>query len=216
MNDTFFVQVGLGDCPDFAYIVSPNAYKDFSPIPLLKDVEYHCLLIEAQASAFVKSFKFVLDNEYLIRYLDRIHFGCFAVSPVNSIYDFTFEQPHQIDFGARLVSGERGSWEHSYKVAGVTLDEVFDGILDNGDCIDGLVMDIKGVEVDVLESLSYYPRVVIVEPYIPDNREPILKWATDNNYELIDEIMSVRGDRFPVGPTLLPGLTPNLLLVRRL
>ena len=212
MNNPFFVQVGLGNFPEYAYIVQPNYLEQFCSIPLLGNVEYHCLLIDAQALAFSDSFNHVINADDLKPYLDRIHFGCFAVAPVNALYDLSFRKTDRMAAEARLVTGKHKHFEHSYKVAGVPIDMVFDEILDNAGFIDGLVMDIKGVEVDVLKSLTYHPRVVVVQPYSLSNKKHVLRWAIDNNYDLIGEMRGPHSDNYPGSLDLIPD---NLLLLKQ-
>ena len=205
MDNPYFVQVGLANFPEYVYAFAPDAPKKFAPIPLLEDVEYHCLLIEAQAQSFALSMSSVFNDPYLVEYKDRFEFGCFAVTPRDGLCEIEVASIEDVDHQA-IVTGSDNDEAHSasfkYKVAGVSLNRVFYEILDKGDFIDCLALDVQGLESKILYSLSYHPRVVVVEIHSPKNESEITEWAKHGGYVSHGEIYGTPE-------------RPNLLFVRR-
>lgn len=205
MDNPVFIQVGLAEFPEYVYVVANDAVDKFKSVPLIRDAEYHCILIEAQAKAFQTCLSKVVNDDYLRQYLDRIQFCCFAVAPEFRVAEMEFRMIDEVDYQA-AIEGSDNDWEHEsnyrYMVAGVPLNTIFSDVEAAGNYVDCLALDIQGIESEVLKSLTYYPRVVIVEIHSPENEASIRGWAECHNYHC-------HGD---VGE---PEERPNLLFERQ-
>ena len=205
MSNPVFIQAGLAEFPEYVYVVAPDASEKFKSIPLIRDAEYRCVLIEPQANAFQICLSKVVNDEYLSQYLDRIRFCCFAVAPDFRVAEMEFRMIDEVDYQA-AIEGSDNDWEHEsnyrYTVAGVPLNTIFSDVEAVGNYVDCLALDIQGIESEVLKSLTCYPRVVIVEIHSPENEVFIREWADSHNYHC-------HGD---VGE---PEERPNLLFERK-